>query len=212
MVAVSNERVESNIPRKAKLNRHGSDLEIILEGPGSHALPATIITILLIIGTATFLGGDTDVQPIEKSTELVVNIYDTRPDIRSPASSFFDSYFGLFILLGAAAGLIYYSAGEWLNKIHIQASKEYVEVRHRPLPWLGCKKFSTADIKQLYAAEVFEDEEVGYKSSEVNVVTHDDEHEKFIGFKVNGRGISALHARFVVDEIENYLNGLKEQT
>ena len=201
-----NESTEPGIPGKAQLKRHGSDLEIILEGPGPYALAATIIALCWLFGIAAFFDGGAEVPPAAESTELAVNFFDTRADIESPARSIFDRFFALCVLIGVGVGLIYYAAGEWLNKIHLYLDQEKIEVRHRPLPWLGCRTVSVPEIKQLYATEIVEDEESGWKSSEVNLITRNDEDKKFIGFKVNGRGIGREQARFVVREIEKYLN------
>ena len=56
-----------------------------------------------------------------------------------------------FIVIGAV--LPYFVIASWLNKTNIYVSKEAIEIKHEPIPWLGNKRIETKNIKQLFVRE-----------------------------------------------------------
>mgnify|MGYP006948915101 CR=1 FL=1 len=64
----------------------------------------------------------------------------------------FMSVFGL-VHAGVGIGLVYYAFSGMLNSTLITADSESLQIRHRPLPWVGNRTIATADIRQLYCKE-----------------------------------------------------------
>jgi hypothetical protein len=66
-----------------------------------------------------------------------------------------DSWITFLPLLHVGAGifLIYYTIASLFNKTHIFADSAEIEVRHRPIPWLGNRRVDAADITQLYVKQ-----------------------------------------------------------
>ena len=77
--------------------------------------------------------------------------------------SFGDSWKDFILLIFVAAGIFmtYRVIAEFFNKTYIFANESKIEIRHRPVPWIGNLKVDAADINQLYVKEVVDRGEGG---------------------------------------------------
>ncbi|WNC72080.1 hypothetical protein RGQ13_18465 [Thalassotalea psychrophila] len=103
-------------------------------------------------------------------------------------------YLLVFIIL-----MTYFSLAGLLNKTYIMVTKKNVEIRHRPIPWVGNKIIDASEIKQLYAKERrIKNNRLKY---EVHVITHSGEDTKLLRLLD-----SSKQALYIEQEVEKYLS------
>lgn len=106
----------------------------------------------------------------------------------------------VFIVLGL--GLLYLTIATWLNKTQIYVSKNNIEIKHQPIPWLGNKRIETNNIKQLFVKKVYRGSSNNNRRYTYNVAGITSENKQF-------KLISGLeydyYARFIEKKIEDYL-------
>ena len=105
------------------------------------------------------------------------------------------------IHVGVGLGLTYYVIAGWLNRTYVFADKQRIEVRHRPIPWIGARKIEALDLKQLYVKEkVSRSNNSSSHSYEVRAVTNSGKNIKILG------GLEDQEqALFIEQEIEKHL-------
>lgn len=109
-----------------------------------------------------------------------------------------------FILIGVV--LPYFVIASWINKTNIYVSKEAIEIKHEPLPWLGNKRVDTHTIKQLFVKEKGGDSQritsTNDKRPTYSVIGVSDKDEQFDLIK----GLSRSNQAFYIEQrIEKYL-------
>ena len=106
----------------------------------------------------------------------------------------------VFVFLGL--GLLYFTVATWLNKTQIYVSKNSIEVKHQPVPWLGSKKIKAGTIEQLFVEEKYKGSSNNNPRYTYNVLglTSENMQLKLIaGLEFRD------HARFIEKTIEDYL-------
>lgn len=117
-----------------------------------------------------------------------------------------DLFSKLFPLLHVAVGvsISYYALAGWLNKTNVFVSKDAIEINHGPIPWFGNKRFSCAELKQLYVNErVIKNRNAVSHKSELYAIFKDDVKVELLSDFENSE-----QALFIEQEVENYL-GIK---
>ncbi len=77
-----------------------------------------------------------------------------------------EEYMWLLLFLAVGVGSIYHVLASFFNKTYIFANESKIEVRHRPIPWLGNRKVDAKDIVQLYVKEVVDSDPEGGSSTD----------------------------------------------
>ncbi len=109
-------------------------------------------------------------------------------------------FFSIFIVLGLS--LLYFTVATWLNKTQIYVSKNSLEIKHQPVPWLGNKKIKADNIEQLFVEEKYRGSSNNNPRYTYNVLGLTSEGTQF---KLIGGFESRYHARFIEKTIEDYL-------
>ena len=81
-------------------------------------------------------------------------------------------------------------------------SKEAIEIKHEPLPWLGNKRIETENIKQLFVKQRLGPKRNGSRSVSYHVMgltDNDIEFKLITGFEFNQQAL------YIEQEIEKYL-------
>ena len=60
---------------------------------------------------------------------------------------------GMYPLLIASAGILYFAAVQAFNKRRIRVDRARLQVTQGPLPWLGSRKLDASNIEQLFSTE-----------------------------------------------------------
>lgn len=96
----------------------------------------------------------------------------------------------------------YYAITLWFNKTVIYVTRQYIQVSHKPLPWLGNKKIDANDIKQLYGKEkISTNNNMLPVSYEVHMIMNSGNDTKLLsGLKTSEQAL------YVEQEIEKYLS------
>ena len=112
----------------------------------------------------------------------------------------------IFIIIGFVA--TYITLAKWLNKTHIYTSKKAIEIKQRPLPWLGNMRLDTENIKQLFTKLNTKKDSKGnsLNTYEIHIITTDNKEIKL----VSGLG-KKEQAWFIENNIEKYL-GIEDVT
>lgn len=108
--------------------------------------------------------------------------------------------FSIFIVLGF--GLLYFAIATWLNKTQIYVSKNTIEIKHQPVPWLGNKKIKADNIEQLFVEEKYRGSSNNNPRYSYNLLGLTSEGTQF---KLIAGCESRYHARFIEKTIEDYL-------
>lgn len=106
----------------------------------------------------------------------------------------------IFVFLGL--GLLYSTVATWLNKTQIYVSKNSIEVKHQPVPWLGSKKIKADTIEQLFVEEKYRGSSNDNPRYTYNVLGLTSEN---VQFKLIAGLEFRDHARFIEKTIEDYL-------
>lgn len=105
----------------------------------------------------------------------------------------------------AGIGVSYTALANWLNTSYIYTDKSKMEIRHRPLPWLGNKQIEASQLGQFYVKEVIHKQKSGTQSSnvsyQVRAKTHSGEDIKILsGLRDHQQAI------FIEQQLEKYLD------
>jgi hypothetical protein len=110
----------------------------------------------------------------------------------------------IHILAGVAVS--YYAITGWFNKTDIKVTKQYIDISHKPLPWIGNKKIDSNDIKQLYGKEkISRSNNSSSVTYEVHVIMNSGNDTKLLSGLA-----SSEQALYIEQEIEKYL-GIKNK-
>ena len=98
-------------------------------------------------------------------------------------------------------GAAYIALAKFLNKTHIYTSKNAIEIKQRPLPWLGNMRIDVANIAQLFSKRVLKRSGSNTSATyEVHVITSDNQEIKLVS------GLAKKEqAWFIENNIEKYL-------
>jgi len=98
-------------------------------------------------------------------------------------------------------GITYYALAGLFNKTDIYVSREAIQIKHKPLPWLGNKRLIATELKQLYGKEVIRSHNFGNRVVyEVHTLISNGQNIKLLG------GLeTSEQALYIEQEIEKYL-------
>ena len=111
----------------------------------------------------------------------------------------------IHILSGVAVS--YYAITGWFNKTYIKVTSQYIDISHKPLPWMGNKKINSYDIKQLYGKEkISRNNNSSSVTYEVHVIMNSGYDTKLLSGLSNSE-----QALYIEQEIEKFL-GIKNKS
>jgi len=186
MIGETDSDGETTLPRGFNIDYHDEYMHIVRRWHGFE-------TFGLIIGMLLFNG------------VWIAN--DFWAVLMSDRGLFLKAFALTFIIIGAV--MLYLVIANWLNKSHIYVSKEAIEIKHEPIPWLGNKRVETNNIKQLFVKEIGGNSQsmTSNRSPSYSVigVTHEEEQFNLI------KGLSRSNQAFYIEQrIEKYL-GIKDE-
>lgn len=115
----------------------------------------------------------------------------------------FLSVFGLI-----AVGNAFYLLASFFNATDVFASKQLLEIKNGPVPWIGNKKLNSQEITQLYVKKVVKgSREKPRVSFEVRIIDPNANDTKLVsGFTIRDQ------AAFIEQKIEHYLGIIDDPT
>ncbi len=115
-------------------------------------------------------------------------------DINEPSLYWLHLGVGIYVAYRAFAGIF--------NSTQITTTKQKIDIKHKPLPWIGNKTISAFDIKQLYCKEKVTKGRNGTSVSYVlHALTKDNKDVKLLA------GLSSIEqALYLEQQIEKYLS------
>ena len=178
---MSSTGIDIGLPEKIELVDHGSYIEIVRTWFGKRYV--------IIAAIAVFWNG------------FLVSFYG-----RLPPDAHLMAFLFPLIHVGVGVGLIYSALAGFFNHTHIFVSPLLMEVRHRPLPWLGNKKVDATELKQLYAKDKISKSHDGdgvgrtTVTYEVRAVTNGGQNIRIVG------GLATQEQALAIEQqIEKYL-------
>jgi len=136
-----------NLPKNMQFIDHGNYLEIVRVWRGRGTLYWAGFTVVYWVA-------------------LSWGFYEYFPSWRdswnpSNLSEPWEEFVGWLVGVVGGISLTYHALANFFNKTYIFANESKIEIRHRPVPWIGNLKVDATDINQLYVKEVVHQEEGG---------------------------------------------------
>ena len=129
-----------NLPKNMQFIDHGNYLEIVRVWRGRGTLYHAGFTVVVCVG-------------------LSWGFYEYFPSLRDSwdplhMSEAWEEFMGWLVGVVFGISMIYHAVANFFNKTYIFANESKIEIRHRPVPWIGNLKVDATDINQLYVKEV----------------------------------------------------------
>ncbi len=175
--AAASKREEVALPKGIVMNRDPIHLEIIRRWYGPMSV---ILTVLCFMWYAMFILNYGE-------GILEGNIFSI-----TMGSSF--AFIGLII--------VYYTVAGYINSTHIRADRDFLIIKHKPLPWFGNKSIPSRELDQLYSKKsVYRYRGEDHYSCEIRAKMKTNQDIKLLSKLPDPH-----QALFIEQEIERFLN------
>ena len=174
---VTSKREEVALPKGMVMNRDPIHLEIIRRWYGPMSV---ILTVLCFMWYAMFI--------LHYGKGILEG------NIFSITNGSFFAFIGLII--------VYYTVAGYINSTHISAGRDFLIIKHKPLPWFGNKSIPSQELDQLYSKmSVYRYRGRDHYSCEIRAKMKTKQDIKLLS-----KLTDTAQALFVEQEIERFLN------